>query len=509
MSATVQGAATATDVLSTVESVERAGSQHSLPSFLNASTSRFRSRPELAVAHAIKNNARQEPVETYELPTLPPDAVARSRQSEPPVNEATSRPSSASSRVLRGAQSRETPTRTPAQYRAAGWHLFAFCYVLFLTGWNDGSTGPLLPKIQAFYGLDYAVVSLVFIFNAVGFVVGAAMIVPLVERFGMGKVCALLQLLAYVMQVPAGPFPEFAASFTIAGFGMCLQGSQANAFLGGLPEDTAAKLGLLHGAYGFGAFAAPLAATYFSTQGHWSYHYIINLGLSVLNFVILTAVFRFKSQDVAMQDAGYELAPTEPSSGRGGQYGTILSIRAVYFLAAFVLIYVGVEVTLGGWIVTFIIRERAGDSSSGYISSGFFGGLAIGRVVLIWLNKRIGEARAITLYSIVCIALQVTVWAIPSLVENAVAVSVVGLLMGPIYPIMVGQTSKILPRFVLSAALGIINGLGQTGSALLPFLTGILANKFGISSLQPFVVSMMVSMTIIWFATPKGNRRQE
>lgn len=285
------------------------------------------------------------------------------------------------------------------------------------------------------------------------------------------------------MQIPAGPFPEFAVSFTLAGFGLCMQNALGNAFVGGQPENIATMLGLLHGSYGLGAFAAPLLATYFSTQAHWSYHYITSLGLAVVNFTLLTAVFRFKTQDAVMQEAGYEPAPTEAS--RGGQYGAILSIRAVYFLAAFVLIYVGVEVTLGGWIVTFIIRERAGGPSSGYISSGFFGGLTVGRIALLWLNKRIGETRALTFYAIICIALQVTVWAVPNLIENAVAVSMIGLLMGPMYPIMVGHTSKILPRFVLNAALGLINGLGQTGSALLPFLTGVLASKFGIASLQP------------------------
>ena len=71
------------------------------------------------------------------------------------------------------------------------------------------------------------------------------------------------------------------------------------------------------------------------------------------------------------------------------------------------------------------------------------------------------------------------------MIENAVAVSMIGLLMGPMYPIMVGHTSKILPRFVLNAALGLINGIGQTGSALPPFITGVLASKFGITSLQP------------------------
>ena len=62
-------------------------------------------------------------------------------------------------------------------------------------------------------------------------------------------------------------------------------------------------------------------------------------------------------------------------------------------LIVWALIYIGVEVTLGGtcnvthcialglseplgWIVTFIIRERHGGAKAGYISSGFFGGEA-------------------------------------------------------------------------------------------------------------------------------------
>ena len=52
----------------------------------------------------------------------------------------------------------------------------------------------------------------------------------------------------------------------------------------------------------------------------------------------------------------------------------MLSLKAVHLLAFFILVYVGVEVTIGGWIVTFIIDVRGGGASSGYISAGFFGG---------------------------------------------------------------------------------------------------------------------------------------
>ena len=46
----------------------------------------------------------------------------------------------------------------------------------------------------------------------------------------------------------------------------------------------------------------------------------------------------------------------------------------MHILAVFSLVYVGVEVTIGGWIVSYVIDERGGGPDSGYISSGFFAG---------------------------------------------------------------------------------------------------------------------------------------
>ncbi len=81
--------------------------------------------------------------------------------------------------------------------------------------------------------------------------------------------------------------------------------------------------------------------------------------------------------------------------------------------------------------------------------------------------------------------LEVTVWVVPSLIENGVAVAFIGLLLGPMYPILVHHSTHILPRWLLTGCMGYISSIGQTGSAVLPFLTGLLASKFGIASLQP------------------------
>lgn len=81
--------------------------------------------------------------------------------------------------------------------------------------------------------------------------------------------------------------------------------------------------------------------------------------------------------------------------------------------------------------------------------------------------------------------LEVTIWVVPSLIENALAVSCIGLLLGPMYPILVNHSKRILPRWLFTSSVGWIAGVGQSGSAILPFATGLLATKFGITSLQP------------------------
>lgn len=46
--------------------------------------------------------------------------------------------------------------------------------------------------------------------------------------------------------------------------------------------------------------------------------------------------------------------------------------------------------------------------------------------------------------------LELTIWFVPSLYENAIAVAFVGVALGPIYPIVMNVASVLLPRrFVL------------------------------------------------------------
>jgi fucose permease len=73
-----------------------------------------------------------------------------------------------------------------------------------------------------------------------------------------------------------------------------------------------------------------------------------------------------------------------------------LKSRVTWVSSVFLLCYVGVEVALGGWIVTFMIRERAGEAfASGMVATGFWTGITMGRCVLGFITPKLGEKLAV------------------------------------------------------------------------------------------------------------------
>jgi len=335
--------------------------------------------------------------------------------------------------------------------------------------------------------------------------------VKLNNAIGFGKtmiIGAILQCVGYVIQSPAPPFPVLCIGYFFNGIGLALQDAQANGYVAELQENAATKMGLLHATYGVGALLSPLVATQFSGKPHWSFHYLTSLGIAIINLVALIWIFRGRRANDLLADIGQ--VPYENSSAdEVSNFASIARTRDVHLLALFILIYVGVEVTTGGWIVTFIMDKRGGGHSSGYISSGFFGGLTVGRIALLWINRKIGEYRVIYLYSFLGLGLEIIIWLVPSLIANAVAVSIIGVLLGPMYPIVMNHSARILPRWLLTGAIGWIAGLGQAGSALIPFVTGALAGKFGIGSLQPFMVANICVMAAFWMIVPSKRARTE
>jgi fucose permease len=186
-----------------------------------------------------------------------------------------------------------------------------------------------------------------------------------------------------------------------------------------------------------------------------------------------------------------------------------LQSAVTWLVASFLLAYVGVEVALGGWIVTFMLDERAGEAfASGMVATGFWLGLTVGRVVLGFVTGRIGEKLAVAVYLALSVALQLLFWLVPSFIASAIFAAFLGFFLGPLFPAAIMVATKLLPRRLHVSAIGFVAAFGSSGAAVFPFAVGAIAQARGVWVLQPFALALIAVIFVVWIALPGGLRKK-
>lgn len=186
------------------------------------------------------------------------------------------------------------------------------------------------------------------------------------------------------------------------------------------------------------------------------------------------------------------------------------SARVAWTACAFLLCYAGAEVSLGGWIVEFMINVRQGDKfSSGMSATGFWLGITIGRVVLGFVSPRIGIKLATSIYIACAVGLELIFWLVPQFIVSAVAIALQGFFLGPLFPSVVLVVNKLLPRHQHVSVIGFAAAFAGCGAAVLPFLTGLLAQATDIKVLQPIVLALLVLLLVIWLLFPRLDKRRD
>ncbi|KAG9957755.1 MFS general substrate transporter, partial [Aureobasidium melanogenum] len=376
------------------------------------------------------------------------------------------------------------------------YRVLAACTVYFGNGLNDASAGALIPYMEKQYHIGYAVVSLIFITNAIGFITAAFFTDLTLEKLGRAKACMLSEAMliaGYVIMVCTPPFPVVVVAFLLLGLGAALNLALNNVFCANLANSTVI-LGASHGSYGLGGVVGPIVATALVSKGIlWSRFYTITLALRVVCFFFTGWAFHnyekepssLKLSNRIPQRAG-EIQPTKLQMMKRA-----LHSKVTVFAALFIFSYQGSEVSTSGWVISFLIEARGGDPKKvGYVTAGFWGGITLGRFVLSHLAPRIGEKRFVYILTVLSIAFQLLVWLIPNIVGEAVAVSLLGLLLGPVYPCATTIFTRLLDRDVQMTAISFVSSAGSSGGAVAPFLTGLLAQAVGTFVLHPICIAL-------------------
>lgn len=167
--------------------------------------------------------------------------------------------------------------------------------------------------------------------------------------------------------------------------------------------------------------------------------------------------------------------------------------------------------TAGGWVVEFLLMKRHGKLSQGvgYVPTGYYGGITLGRIILPEPTYRFGERRMIMVYTVIVLALQLIFWFVPNLIADAVVLCIYGILIGPFFPTGMSLSTKLLPPELHITAMGLIFVMGQAGGALFPTVLGVAANKAGVGILQPILVGLICAMGAAWLSVPSLDKRRD
>jgi MFS transporter, FHS family, Na+ dependent glucose transporter 1 len=236
-------------------------------------------------------------------------------------------------------------------------------------------------------------------------------------------------------------------------------------------------LNALHFFFGIGAFLSPIIVAQILimsgsiTGAFWS--------LTFFAFPIALWLLRIKSPDLHRNNF--------VNSDDQQNHFFILLISLLFIL------YVGAEVSFGGWIFTYTVSLDLGDSTTAaYLTSAFWGALTVGRLLGIPLSGRVSP-RKILLFDLVgCLfCLSIVILFPNSYLAIWVGTIGLGFFMASFYPTVLAFAER---RIVLNGQITrwffFASGIG---GMILPWLFGIL---FEATSPQWAMKAIMVDLLL-------------
>jgi FHS family Na+ dependent glucose MFS transporter 1 len=265
-------------------------------------------------------------------------------------------------------------------------------------------------------------------------------------------------------------------------------------------------LSLMNVFYGVGAIVGPMLVGV--ALGIWQTALPAMAVIPVL-LILLLPVTRGLSKghrEFVQREGDGEDAQSEGTGGRRGLYRS----PVLWLMAVLMLVYVGTEVGIGGWISTYAQRTTLmATEAAALVVSVFYLALTGGRLVGAWLGTRM-RSEQILMGSLA----GATIGGVGLLLGRGdigvtmAAVVMMGGTFGPIYPTVLAVTAA---RFSSNAgkAAALVMAIGSIGGLIFPWLFGVLLVGLGAQSVAQVVAGLIVVMLSIFSASELVTRKTD
>jgi fucose permease len=280
-----------------------------------------------------------------------------------------------------------------------------------------------------------------------------------------------LSLLSGAALAAAGTAALAWASFPIAhlalfasGLGVSAGLTAGNVITGLSTTQRARALALFNVSWSLGAIACP-ALVRLCGPSNTPLFFLLATAIVIIGGLLVSTLPR------QLTDFSSSQSPSAVSTSLPLSRGSIL------LFACCMLLYIGNENSLGGWLPSFAVRSNAAVSAS-TISALYWISELLSRLAMAALLSRISEAALYRLSLALLLLTQLVLLLVPHpsplLLFSGAIIS--GASIGPVYPLLI---AFLLARSANHPRLGRLFASASLGGATLPWLTGLVSTHLG------------------------------
>ncbi|SGY59971.1 BQ5605_C007g04367 [Microbotryum silenes-dioicae] len=406
--------------------------------------------------------------------------------------------------------------------------------MMFMLGFNIAATGANVPSISASFHVAYSVISLFFLSYVTGFITTCIASSYVAREFGVRATLAganILWIFGCLIFLLQTSFGACVLALTCLGLGSGLFEPTIVTVV--TQQSTPVVLFFLYSSFAIGAGISPLIIGGFAERSiPWTNFYYfpvtICLVLAGLCHIVFQGYEETLSHDQAPSAHGMAtFSSTYPGDsttkfGRRASFGSsvmsapsrfagleidrncvawghksdvsamdrvgrVLRLRVAWIGFFLVNLSLATGELLGGWGTTyFLVLKEAPPGDSRFIQSGWWFGMALGRLVLPILSPRVLGERLFAIVLLAFASCMITViGAVHSYKSDAVALAFYGFAYGPIVPHILSMVSSRVSTDLTGTVISLTLGVGVLGGAAAPILFGAIAADHGMLSMLP------------------------